>query len=312
MPVNNNIFGVNKTLQIAGSLILAASANRRLTMQVQNKPLIQGTPKTRILDIGGVTEEITIDSPILIGGAAAYDGRTLLNNRLNDYLGNPANATLPLLKSANISINQQQANVDLNLISDGDPANANVFLVTDLQIPELDPSSSGGPTRLARFYDFRVYLAGYYYFVTDARISVEVDSQNLYFLTPYNETVGNQFPTVGISAIKISGSGKAAALLQDPNSSDPYFQNPGDDYNAEAYLTTNNYPLTLQHSGLVDYVNTGPNDGSFAIQIYNGSAWVDLFSGTSIDLSYSVLSKSEFRVEPGLMTVDFAFNCWVK
>jgi hypothetical protein len=335
MPLNNNLYGVYKSLLISGSQYVAESANRNRSMQVEAKNFIQGTPLSRILDIGGVSESITVKAPILVGGAAGKDGRALANTKIAEILS-PATATLPILESANFQVSESGATVDLTLKSDGstDSTLANYFQVTNLPINELNPLSAGGPTRVARFYDFRVSIGGRTFFIMEANLKVQSKTQETFFLIPKaaatddgmpsdgqgeliqvpgtNKTYrfGAQFPFLGITGVEISGSGKAAVLLED-RGGDYYFSQYGSGIDESVNLSYGtNEPtagdLTLQTPGAAVSENV-----PFTFEIYNASnnTWTNLLP--SVNLSKSVVTKSAFNVTNQLLTVDFDFYCWI-
>lgn len=333
MPIKNEFFGVNKTLLVGGKYVIAERASRSRSMKVNQKNFIQGTAANRIMDIGGASEEISISAPILIGGGSYIDGRTLLNVQIGNALLR-SGATLPILESAEITVSEESGMVELKLKSDGNPANLAVFSVTDHSASSLNDGNGHNdllnpttyPTRTAKFYDFRVALAGYIYFVKSARIQVEVEVEEFFFIAgkdgttadglpvPSNNSYnfGTQFPWMGVAGIKIMGSGTAAALLS--NSS-------GTDYNFSAYgsgdavnVSFTGTELTLQQPGQTIIVNS-----NFAMDVYDAhtAKWVGLFTNPTtgnplFDLSAALISKADFKVEAGLMTVDFTFNCYVK
>jgi hypothetical protein len=80
MPVNNKLYGVYKLLELGGQKYIVERANRNRQMEATPKNYVQGTAKSRIMDIGGIFEEISVSLPILVGGAAenGLDGRGLL------------------------------------------------------------------------------------------------------------------------------------------------------------------------------------------------------------------------------------------
>jgi hypothetical protein len=339
MPINNNIFGVYKTLKIGEQFVLASNASRNQTMQAQAKNFIQGTPKARILDIGGVKEEIKISAPILVGGGSRIDGRALFNERIQDILTDPQNATLPVLKSASIRITQQGTDTNIALLSDGDPSTAQAFEVSAATSAELTdgvysdlldpvhPNAAITPTRVARYYDFRVSLAGRTYYIMECNLEVTVDITEVYFLgakvsaTDTNPQAvinvagstfnsGSQFPTMGVTGINIKGSGKGVVALRDLNADYDFndysgAQNNASDESLNLNLGTGNADVTLQTPGQAVYEN-----GGFALQIWNGTAWEDVIE--NVDLTRSVIEQADFNVEAGLMTVEFGFLCWVK
>lgn len=343
MPIRNGLLGVFKTLRIGGNrFVLADSAKRTRSMDVQAKTYIQGTPKARILDIGGASEKIDLVMPILVGPGSVLDGRALLLSQITNAL-DPVNATLPLIENASIAINEQQTSITLGLISDGDPNQPPVFeVLSDVpagyggagnNVPSylLDPSHSGCPTRTARFYDFRVNLAGYYMYVTNAQLQVAVQTEKHYFLggttdCAANDDVqdlsrnwGTQFPNIGVSGVTISGSGTAAVLLEDLNADydfddydKDYAWQEGDESLNLSYGQNAGSDITLQLPGQSVCVPS-----TFCLNIYNPntSAWESLFwNGTNevVDLSKSVVKSSSFNVTTGLLTAEFEFFCWVK
>lgn len=317
MPLNNNLFGVYKSIKVNDVTLVASSANRNKNMDVQAENYIQGTPKSRILNIGGVQETIEIEAPILIGGGSTVDGRNLVNVKIDELL-NPTTAVLPLLENATISVSEQGANVNMSLKTDGDPSdlNSNVFQVLSTPVAELDPIAYT-PTRKARFYDFRVNIGNKKYFVMEASIKVTGETTDAYFLIPNGAAfdqvtyttvgdvsfkAGTQFPFIGITGIKISGSGKAAVLLADLNSDGDFYDT---DESINVNLATGANDMTLQRPGV-----SVSEDADFVLQIYDGTNWNDLFP--SVDLSRSVVHSSNFAVSSGLLTVNFDFTCWVK
>ena len=336
MPLNNNLYGVYKTLKIGGVSYIVESASRNRSMEVSPKSYVQGTPLSAILDIGGVKEDISIQAPILVGGASAHDGRTLANTKITEILS-PSTATLPLLQNANFRVSESGASVSMSLMSDGSAASslAGYFQLVNSPIPALSPVSAGGPTRVARFYDFRVNIGGRTFFVIEANIEVKSNVDTKYFLVPnatstniMDETgqgelvtipntggtqysFGNQFPFIGITGVEISGGGKAAVLLQDLNSDGDFTDFTSGTSDESINLTYGvNEPssgdLTLQIPGGAVYESV-----AFSFEIYNPTtdAWVSLLP--SLNLTRSVINKSNFEITNGLLTVDFGFTCWV-
>jgi hypothetical protein len=323
MPINNNLFGVYKSLRVDGNVVVASSASRNRSMTTTSKNFIQGTPKARILDIGGTKEQITIDAPILLGGGSAVDGRNLANNRLDSLL-NPTTATLPILSRAVYTVNQSGGNVSITLESDGDPATNTVFEVRSSEVTELDPIANT-PTRQARFYDFRVTIGTRSYYIMEASVTVEANTEEAYFLIPGGTSIdgsgnltpatsnvggvtwklGKQFPFLGINGIKISGKGKAAVVLVDGNSDGDFVDVADSTTNID--LTSGSTDITFQKPGLVVSA-----DANFQLEIADpaNSDWIPLLPDT-IDLTRSVVTTENFRVETGLLTVDFDFYCWV-
>jgi len=200
MPINNDILGIYKAVYIrtssggAGYSYIVESASRSVTIDAQPKTMMIGSPKTRIMDIGGASESISIQAPILIGGGSRWDGRSLASDKINEIL-DPTNASLPVLKSAEYSINEGGGSVSITLEGDGDTGigTSSFWVVQSNQPhPSLDPTASGigystaGATRVARFYDFRAQIGNRIYFIQEASISVNVETSKAYFINPYN------------------------------------------------------------------------------------------------------------------------------
>jgi hypothetical protein len=337
MPINNNFYGVYKSLQIGGNKVVVTSATRNRTMEAQAVNYIQGTPKARVMNVGGVEETITLDSPVFVGAGSSVDGRNLANAKINEILTSGTGGSMPILSSAKFSITQQGATVNLTLMSDGNPFNTTVFEIRSDEVPELDPITYG-PTRLGRFYDFRVQIGTRTYFIISADISVEVGTEKEYFFMPGNwedargygpagsgvtfdttySSIGNsyypgtQFPWIGVNSIKISGGGKAAVLLQNLNpGSDNDYLDAGESLNLSLQPGTTD--MTLQRPGIAVSENT-----PFRLELWSpeykaagGSGWTSLLP-SSIDTRVSLVNTSNFTLGTGLLTVDFNFLCWVR
>ena len=338
MPINNDILGIYKQVYVltSGTAIsyIVESANRNVSIDAQPKVLIAGSPKTRIMDIGGVTETISITAPMLIGGGAAYDGRALVGNKITEIL-NPATATLPILKSASYSISEGGGSVSVTLESDGNAASGNsgFYLVNSTTPhPSLNPVGTGGsnttafgPTRVARFYDFRAKIGGRQYFIQEANVDVNVETSKAYFINPYNFTdpndgyrysggggtvipsvlggfgiswaYGSQFPHIGVNGITISGKGKGAVVV------------------GSTYASETTAGITTQTAGKTILAST--EDVTFALEIAGGTGgnpgvvatWQDLIAG--IGLSKSIINATAFSVSTGILTVEFDFMCYV-
>jgi len=111
MPIRNQLFVVYKLLELKSPTgtsyrqYIAESASRRRTMEVNAKNYIQGTAKSRILDIGAISETFSFKLPILVGGASVMDGRTLILDYLAAAL-DETSTNLPLITSSSISVIQ--------------------------------------------------------------------------------------------------------------------------------------------------------------------------------------------------------------
>lgn len=346
MPINNNLFGVYKSFLLSGNKVVAQSVTRNRNMNASPVNYVQGTPKARVMNITGVEETLTVQAPLFVGSGSSVDGRFIANAKINEIL-NPTTAQLPILQSANFQIGAENASVSLTLVNDGDPNNTTAFSISSNEIEELNPDN--GPTRLAKFYDFRVQIGQRKYFIISANLNVTAQTDKQYFFIPgdwndyrgwgnpalgidpdvtgtgsTNITIqraggsgitfqpGTQFPFLGISGIQIAGSGQAAVLLEDLNSDGDFLSA---DESINLSLTPGTTDMTLQDPGYSRYENA-----QFRIEIFDpayydafpaGSGWTS-FLTSQIDTSKSIVNTSNFNLSPGLMTVDFNFICWVK
>jgi hypothetical protein len=84
MPINNDILGIYKAVFIrtsgggTGYSYIVESASRSITIDASPKTMMIGSPKTRIMDIGGASESISIQAPILIGGGSSIQPTLVL------------------------------------------------------------------------------------------------------------------------------------------------------------------------------------------------------------------------------------------
>lgn len=198
MPVNNRIAGLYDIVFIGATPVIAAKANRNRTMATDGEVLIQGTPKQRILNIGGVKEEFDIEGPILLGGGQAVDTRNLMGVYLKRVLTpqtTPDNVVdAVLLTSANLTVGTNGADINLKFKSDGNPNNKSFRTFGGLNGKEAADSLPTSPTdplnpytqkpsRKAIFSDFRVNLGGYKYFIISLNLSVTIEVEEKYFIS---------------------------------------------------------------------------------------------------------------------------------
>jgi hypothetical protein len=146
MPINNYIFGIYKVakVHIGGSggtagggydYLLAKNISHKGSESAEPVELLQGTPKNRIFNIGAFEESYNISAPVLVGGGSKIDGRSLMNNLLNNVL--TATNSLPIITDVTITINGDSgAEMSLILISDGSDLVPNTYLgITSSQAP---------------------------------------------------------------------------------------------------------------------------------------------------------------------------------
>lgn len=348
MPVNNDFLGIYKSVKISGKRIIASDLSRNRNMEVAAQNFLLGTQKAKVLNIGGVSEDITINSPLLVGVGSSVDGRALANLKLNEIL-NPQTAVLPILKSFSYNIDSNGAKANLSLESDGDPNNTTVFEVRSDEITELNPVL--GKTRFAQFYDFRVRIGRRECFILSGSLTVSIANEKKYFLIPgywsdyrgwgdpllaglaitntaigaTNITIagngatyqpGTQFPFLGVGGITVNGKGSAAVFLEnltdEGGTGSSTFLDDGEATNLSLKPGTSD--MTLQDPGVVRYENV-----NLALDIYDqayydlypaGLGWTSLLL-PGLDLSKSVVHTSNYNLNPGMMTVDFDFTSWI-
>lgn len=308
MPLRNKMLGVYYILNVGGLYIIVNTANRDRKEDAKAKNFVQGTPKARILDIGGISEDISISAPILVGGAAGNDGRALISLFLTEAI-NPTSTTVPVLENATISITEAGSNVSIRMKSDGRPS-SHSFEISSFPIDDildgsghgiLDPIN-GSPSRVARFFDFRAKIGKIVYWIMECNVQINLQIITKYFIAgndndytgplpstvpggnplastdvnnPYN--FGTQFPFLGVAGITVQGSGKAAVDLTNSTGTDYDFQeyngamNQWDAVNVDLTLDGSNYELTNQLPGQVITAADlqGNTTHGFQLQIYN-------------------------------------------
>lgn len=347
MPINNNLFGVYKSFKLSGNRVVASSVSRNRSMDANPVNYVQGTPKARVMDIKSVSESLSVSAPLFVGAGSSVDGRYIANLKIDEILS-PSTAKLPLLSSATFNIGADSSSVELNLESDGDPNNVDAFEIRSDEVPELNPDL--GPTRLAKFYDFRVQIGQRKYFIISATLSVNANIDKQFFFIPgdwndfrgwgdptkvgdpitdsgigsTNITItrsggsgitfqpGTQFGFLGVSSLQISGNGQAAVLMEDLNTDGDFTDT---DESINLSLKPGTTDITLQDPGISRYENT-----TFRIEIFDpkwrdaypaGLGWTSFLS-PKLDISKSIVNTSNFSLTPGLLTVSFDFKCWVK
>ena len=339
MPIGNKFSSAFRQLQISGHTYLADDFTRAKSMEVSDVDLIKGTILTQVLDIGGVVEKYTVEVPILVGGGKPLDGRTLLTTKINEII--TQTFTLPILERGNINVSKGGCKASITMISDGiiNPSVFSVLGEVDPSTSVLNPANSANiPTRVAKWYDFRIGIGRYQLWLEQLSLDVNVKTENLYFFNgpgafsgstdlPSSNTYnfGTQFPWIMVKSVGITGSGTAAVEIDTGNTDVGY-----GDYNSvnealNVSLGANEQSeLTLQRPGRVMWEPTDftmeifqPSDSVPASENENTTgAWIPLFTldGTNsiIDFSKCVIKKADFHMKAAdKMTVNFEFHCWV-
>lgn len=297
MPINNNLFGVYKSFLLSGNKVVAQSVSRNRQMDASPVNYVQGTPKARVMDIKGVTETLTVQAPLFVGSGSSVDGRYIANTKIEEIL-NPQTASLPLLSSAQFQIGAEEASVSLTLESDGDPNNLAAFSISSNEIEELNPDN--GPTRLAKFYDFRVQIGKRKYFIMSANLTVTAQTDKKYFFIPgdWDDYRGWGNPEYGYPSIEtnpdITGTGSTNIIIEREGGSAIEFQ-PGTQF---PFLGISGIQIagSGQAAVLLEDLNS---DGSFtdADEAINLSLEPGTTDMTLQDPGYSRYENAQFRIE---------------
>ncbi len=308
MPLNNGFYGLYKfvtlltnspTLGIAKNPYVIKSLNSNNTEDVNAKFFMQGTPLTKVLDIGSTKESISVEAPILVpeSGYTIMDGlRLLWDMAALQYTNGIPNNYLPLMSKATINIGANDSKISFDLLSDGDPNNTtNIYEINYgataqgyIQTTGLDRGS-----RVAKNYDFCVDFGGFKYFVEDCTVSITVKNSEHKFLgvlgkQPPNQTVpydglnngvwspntddelgsysGWQFPFIAMGGIEINISGTATISINDTTGAITNWQY-NDTVTSDVNELISRGNVTLQPTGVFRYEQdnfniyyTGNND----------------------------------------------------
>ncbi len=346
MPLNNNFYGVYKfvtvkTKPISTNVVglnpyIIQSLRVSDTMQTSAKFYMQGTPLTKVLDIGNVAQTITIDAPILVpppNQPDLSDGLQLIWDLANlQYTNSIPNNFLPLLETAKINIGTDKSNVNLTLKSDGDPNNTvNVFEITSGATAQgyINTTNLNNGARVAKNYDFYVNIGGFCFFVDAADIEIKVNSADKNFLGVYQGNTllpnnyqvpqdglnggvytdgdptysGWQFPFIAVGGIEITATGKAVISIDANGNFINYNNIQSYQTNVNDLLAASN--VTLQYSG--ELTTTATNFNIF----YAGS---DTLSGVLPPVfatNKAVVTTRNSNFSEGVMTTDFTVKAYV-
>lgn len=334
MPINNKLFGVYKIIKFKLSTDVSPTTPYIIenysptdTMDASGKTYIQGSPKTKIMSIGKARQDISVTAPLLIGGAAPYDGRSLFNDKLSEILTDPYNAVLPVLYKATLNLKEMDSNVVLNFKSDGNPNTTYDTIAISNGDATVAAALDANKSRTVSFYDVRVNLAGRYLKVMTATINVDINTSENVFLgakepsqdeqywstvssNPLLDESGNysgfQFPFISVGAVIISGSGTAAVEFEDSEDPDAINITFGTTLETNPDNIVANSNVTLQQPGEVITA-----DGTFTLQIWDEDTltWVDLID--NVDMSDAILKESAYTLTADLMTTNFSFVCYL-
>mgnify|MGYP003334237640 CR=1 FL=1 len=337
MPLNNNFYGVYKFATIrtdhSGTIgknpYIIKSLTSKNDMPTSAKFFMQGTPQTKILDIGNTSEKISISAPILVPtqGNTLQDGLSLLNDLVAlQYTGSIPNNFLPILQSVRIDISASEAKIDLGLESDGDPNNTtNIFEINYGTTAQNYIAETGldNAARVAKNYDFCVDFGGFTYYVESCNLSVDVKTENKNFLGVYGHPQdevpidglndgtwvegstsysGWQFPFIAIGGIEITATGKAAISIDNlTGATTNWSYNDSVTSDVNTLIARGN--VTLQPTGVFRY-----ETNNFNI-IYNTTGQ-NVLPG-SFAINKAVITTRNASFSEGVMYADFTVKAFV-
>jgi hypothetical protein len=351
MPLNNFFYGIYNiaSLNSTGTtpqpyIIKNLTVND--TMDSKAEFYMQGTLLPKILNVGHTKESFTVESPILVstssvnGNNTLKDGRQLLFDFVNykygttvgqiNYAGNAFNS-LPMIESITINIGVDESNVNMSLLSDGDPNNSyNIYNIKKGTSGLVTSVGLNNNARVAKNWDFYVNLGGILYFIENAKITLRAASSEKNFLgaypfvynqvpadglnngvyTPPDTTYSNwQFPFIAQGVITIEASGKASISINANNDS-INFVNP--------VSPPNSYPITSR-AGLLAAANvtlqdTGvftPGSGSFQVWLANANSAPIQMIPNALTITNAIITKKNASFTPQMMEVDFSLLAYV-
>jgi hypothetical protein len=351
MPLNNFFYGIYNiaSLNSTGTTpqpYIIKNLTVDDTMDSKAEFYMQGTLLPKILNIGHTKESFTVESPILVSTSsvnssnALKDGRQLLFDFVNykygttvgqiNYAGNAFNS-LPMIESITINIGVDESNVNMSLLSDGDPNNSyNIYNIKKGTSGLVTSVGLNNNARVAKNWDFYVNLGGILYFVENAKITLRAASSEKNFLgaypfvynqvpadglnngvyTPPDTTYSNwQFPFIAQGGITIEASGKASISI-DANNDSINFVNP--------VSPPNSYPITSR-AGLLAAANvtlqdTGvftPGAGSFQVWLANANSAPIQMIPNALTITNAIITKKNASFTPQMMEVYFSLLAYV-
>lgn len=341
MPINNDFYGVykfatirttNSTLGTGKNPYIIKDIGDNEDMDVKAIFYMQGTPLTKVLDIGGTSQDFSVNADVLVpipnSTTTVMDGLQLLNDLTAlQYTGGFPNNTLPLMTSASIKIGEQATTVNINLMSDGDPNNSlNVYEIDHGAQAQSHIATTGleEGLRVAKWYDFFVDIGGLKYFVKSADISIKIKNLKNNFLGVYPENYriptdglndgtfqyddsysGWQFPFIGVGGIEIDINGQAAIAINNITGA-------AINYNHTDTLITSNVAdllaasnVTLQHTG---QFNTTTNNFNI---YYTGSSTLSGVLPSFFAINRAVINKKQCKFTADEMVADFSAKLYV-
>jgi hypothetical protein len=347
-PLNNNFYGVYKFITIrtlpSGQSVaqqypyIVETMTVRDSMQAQAKFYMQGTPLTKVLDIGHTSQEITVKAPILVPytgnntipntlNPPISDGLKLLNDIINlqyTTAGVPNNA-LPLMSNASITIGVENSEINFTLKSDGDPNNTvNVFNITSgaTATGYITTTGLNNSARVAKNYDFFVAFGDFQFFIEEAVVDIKIDTTEKNFLGAYPENYvvptdgtnggvyqgdtsysGWQFPFIAVGGVEITAKGRAMISIDSSGNFTNFKLDPAIiPSDVDALRLASN--VTLQKTGQLDLATN-----SFNIY-YTGNSTYTSVIPSLFNISKAVVTMRNANFSKDIMTADFEVRAW--
>jgi hypothetical protein len=348
MPLNNNFYGVYKFVTVRTSPnggqdntgkypYIIKTLNDNNSMPTNAKFYMQGTPLTRVLDIKQVTENITLNAPILVPeqGQTMSDALKLLNDLVAfQYTNNLPNNFLPLLSKIVINIGVDGSSVDFTLLSDGDPNNAtNVYKINYGATAQsfIEETGLNYASRDASNYDFCVDFGGFAYFVEKCTITIDIKTSQKNFLgvypyyppfnsVPYDGLHGGiwnptsnadiasysgwQFPFLSVGGIEITASGTASISIDNETGNIINWK-----YNDIPTASTNELiqrgNVTLQPTGVLRYVQDNFNI------YFTANSVLQTVIPAPFAINKAVITQTNNSFSEGDMKVTFEVHAYV-
>ena len=341
MPLNNGFYGVYKfaTIRTLNAILgtqkhpyVIQSLTPTNSMKADPKFFMQGTPLTKVLDIGSTSESISVKAPILVptAGNSIMDGLQLIYDiTALQYTNSIPNNFLPLLESAKISIGVENSNVDLKLKSDGDPNNTvNVFEITYGTTAQNYITTTGlnNYGRVAKSYDFFVDFGGFKYFVEECEIDITIKNSEHNFLGVYpypdnyviptdgkNNGVyqgdasysGWQFPFIAVGGVSIVARGKAVISIDNVTGAITNYNYLSQIVQSDVNALIAAGNVTLQPSGVLRFTTSNFNI------FYTGSTTLSGVLPPVFSFNKAVVTTKTSSFNEGVMTADFEVHAYV-
>ncbi len=351
MPLFNEFYGVYKIGKILTGVnghttpdpYIVKSITPSQKMGADAAFYLQGDPRTKVLNISHTSESFSVVSPILVPHYSntqenLKDGRVLLRDKANNaYIDRFPKNMLPILTGATITIGTDESNINLQMLSDGNPNNSiNVYEIAGGTSALIEAIGLNYAARIAKNWDFAVQLGELMFYIQEATINLQIKHSEHNFLgvaannywasyynsVPYDGThngiwnpntfaehasySGWQFPFIAIGGITIDVSGTAALVIDPDNPANNvnYNRNSTVVYNRPSLIAAAN--VTLQHPGELTFTQDNFN----VIQIYKDGSTIPVIPEV-FSVNSAIVKQHDANFTDGIMTVKFQVQAFV-